>query len=165
MKKRCRIFSNAEAVSPVIGVMLMIVVTIILAAAVSSYANSMQSQERAPQVTFIVEASVQDGYVIFEHLGGDTIDKRDIRVEIESGYPPTSGYVDADKISFSSSSSFLNPGDEAKVNFTYTSPDDYITFDGDEIYQEVEIGEPFKVTVIDTNSGQTIHTGKITLSP
>jgi FlaG/FlaF family flagellin (archaellin) len=145
--------------------MLMIVVTIILAAAVSSYANSMNSQEAAPQVTFTTEASVNDGYVILEHLGGDTLDIRDIRVEIESGYPSTSGYVDADKISFSSSSSYLNPGDEAKVNFTYTSPDNYITFDGAAISQKVDIGEPFRVTVIDTNSGQTIYSTKITLKP
>jgi hypothetical protein len=125
----------------------------------------MNSQEAAPQVTFTTEASVNDGYVILEHLGGDTIDRRNIRVEIESGYPSTTGYVDEDKVTFSSSSNFLNPGDEAKVNFTYSTSNDYIIFDGDEIYQKVEIGEPFRITIIDTSSGQTIYSSKITLLP
>ncbi|SFM26662.1 type IV pilin [Methanolobus profundi] len=165
MKKQYNIFSNTTAVSPVIGVMLMIVVTIILAAAVSSFANSTESQEMAPQVTLMAEASIQDGYLLLEHLGGDTIDRRDIRIEIESGYPATSGYVDIDKVTFSPNSNFLNPGDEARVNFTSSASYDLITFDGSEIYQEVELGEPFRITVIDTSSGQTIYSNKVTLLP
>lgn len=165
MKNRLRFISDKDAVSPVIGVMLMIVVTIILAAAVSSYANSMKSQDMAPQVTLMAEASIQDGYVHLEHLGGDTIDRRDIRIEIESGYPSSTGYLDSDNVTFVPSANFLNPGDEAKVNFTHSTSDDFITFEGLEISQKVEIGEPFRITVIDTNSGQTIYSTKITLLP
>ncbi|MDK2830429.1 type IV pilin N-terminal domain-containing protein [Methanolobus sp. WCC1] len=165
MNKDHRFFSDRNAVSPVIGVMLMIVVTIILAAAVSSYSNSMKSQEMAPQVTLMAEASIQDGFVHLEHMGGDTIDRRNIRVEIESGYPSTSGFIDSDNVTFISNSNFLNPGDEAKVNFTHSSSNDFVTFDGEEIFQEVELGEPFRITIIDLNSGQTIYSTKITLLP
>ena len=162
MKKECKLFTNNEAVSPVIGVMLMIVVTVILAAAVGSYANSMKSQEPAPQATLRAMASLQDGYVHLEHMGGNTLDRRNIRVEIESGYPSTSGYVDADTITFSGTN-FLNPGDEAKINFT--SSTNSVTFDGAEIHQEIELGEPFRLTIIDLTSGQAIYSTKITLLP
>ncbi len=143
----------------------MIVVTIILAAAVSSFANSTKSQDMAPQATLLAKASIQDGHVLLEHMGGDTIDKRDIRIEIESGYPSASGSVDTDNVTFSPHINFLNPGDEAKVNFTSSTSGDYITFGGSEISQKVELGEPFGITVIDTNSGQTIYYKEITLLP
>jgi flagellin-like protein len=160
-----KLFSDKKAVSPVIGVMLMIVVTVILAAAISAYTGSMKSQEMAPQVTMAAKASMQNGYVHLEHLGGDTIDRRDIRIEIESGYPSQTGYVDIEKVTFVPRANFLNPGDEAKINFTYSSPDDFIRFEGAEISQQVELGEPFRITIIDSNSGQTIYSTKISLQP
>lgn len=50
---------NEEAVSPVIGVMLMLVVTVILAAAVSSYAGGMGgNMQKAPQMT--MDTSIQN---------------------------------------------------------------------------------------------------------
>ncbi|WP_406657126.1 type IV pilin N-terminal domain-containing protein [Methanolobus sp. ZRKC2] len=165
MKKRCSFFSEKEAVSPVIGVMLMIVVTVILAGAVSSYANSMKTQDTAPQLILQAKASIQDGYVHIEHMGGDTIAKRDVQVGIESGYPSQTGFVDNDKVSFVPNDNYLNPGDEARVNFTHSGSDIFITFDGSEIKQQVELGEPFRLMIIDSNSGQTIYSARITLSP
>jgi flagellin-like protein len=50
---------NEEAVSPVIGVMLMLVVTVILAAAVSSYAGGMGgNMQKAPQMA--MDVSIQN---------------------------------------------------------------------------------------------------------
>jgi flagellin-like protein len=157
-------YFDEKAVSPVIGVMLMIVVTVILAAAVSSYSGSMESQDMAPQAAFRADASINDKYIHLEHMGGDTLDKRDIQVEIESGYPPQTGYVDSESINFTSYSNFLNPGGEMQIWFSDSDPDaGIIEFSGAEIEQSVELGEPFRVTIIDQNSGQTVYSAKITL--
>jgi len=68
------------AVSPVVGVLLMLVVTIIIAAVVSGFAGGLAgSQEKAPQASFEVKAGSQDGQleISFEHLGGDPILTKD----------------------------------------------------------------------------------------
>lgn len=54
-----------DAVSPVIGVMLMLVVTIIIAALVSSFAGGLgSSTETTPTVTFTVDFSRANGLVL-----------------------------------------------------------------------------------------------------
>jgi FlaG/FlaF family flagellin (archaellin) len=65
--------STDTAVSPVIGVMLMLVVTIIIAAVVSMYAGGMTgSPEKTAQVQIRASYSQSDGMKI-EHMGGDAI--------------------------------------------------------------------------------------------
>ena len=72
---------QTEAVSPVVGVMLMLVVTIIIAAVVSGFAGGLSgSQEMAPQASIAVStAYVSDGNfdIKFEHQGGDAIKTSD----------------------------------------------------------------------------------------
>lgn len=68
---------NENAVSPVIGVMLMLVVTIIIAAIVSGFTGGLvSSTEKAPQASLAVSTGyVSDGNfdIKFEHQGGDAI--------------------------------------------------------------------------------------------
>jgi len=62
-----------DAVSPVVGVMLMLVVTVIIAAVVSAFAGGMGSgTEKLQQVQIRATYSQADGMTI-EHLGGDAI--------------------------------------------------------------------------------------------
>ncbi len=62
-----------DAVSPVVGVMLMLVVTIIIAALVSAFAGSFaNSQEKPPQLSLKGTYSQTDGMTI-THAGGDPI--------------------------------------------------------------------------------------------
>ncbi len=57
--------SRDAAVSPVIGVMLMLVVTIIIAAVVSSFAGGLgTTKDATPTVTFKADLSVADGLTI-----------------------------------------------------------------------------------------------------
>lgn len=64
---------DSDAVSPVIGVMLMLVVVIIIAAVVSAFAGGLSgSQEKSPIITFRGTFSQSDGLTI-EHAGGDAI--------------------------------------------------------------------------------------------
>ena len=70
MQKNVR---NYEAVSPVVGVMLMLVVTIIIAAVVSAFAGGLgQSTPKAPQVSIGAEVHNSTD-IIVDFNGGDTI--------------------------------------------------------------------------------------------
>ncbi|ADN35136.1 Protein of unknown function DUF1628 [Methanolacinia petrolearia DSM 11571] len=81
-----RLFSKkTEAVSPVIGVMLMIVVTIIIAAVVSGFAGGMSSTEsKVPNVAFTVDPDLDgNGTIMFKHTGGDELLIDEVLVQLE----------------------------------------------------------------------------------
>lgn len=77
-----------DAVSPVVGVMLMLVVTIIIAAIVSAFAGGLAGgTEKAPQAS--IDAKIvygdsgmgtMDWVMSFEHLGGDPILTKNLAV-------------------------------------------------------------------------------------
>lgn len=96
---------NEAAVSPVVGVMLMLVVTIIIAAVVSAFAGGLSSdQSKAPQATLGVTPVLRDiqdtdttnwasdypsGFsvdngLLFENKGGDSFALSDIDVQIQT---------------------------------------------------------------------------------
>jgi len=72
-----------DAVSPVVGVMLMLVVTIIVAAIVSSFAGGLGSTSgTAPAATLAIKmfAGPSDKNVTIEHLGGDPLATKDLQI-------------------------------------------------------------------------------------
>jgi FlaG/FlaF family flagellin (archaellin) len=70
--------ADDTAVSPIVGVMLMLVVTIIIAAVVSAFAGGMVSEQNtAPQVHIEATYSQSDGMII-QHAGGDVLNTRDL---------------------------------------------------------------------------------------
>ncbi|SES64921.1 flagellin N-terminal-like domain-containing protein [Methanococcoides vulcani] len=83
-------FNNEKGTSPVIGVMLMVVVTVILAAAVSSYSSGMiETTEAAPMGVFDVtiekDAAPVSGmtpvsYMEIKHVTGDSMQTKDIKI-------------------------------------------------------------------------------------
>jgi FlaG/FlaF family flagellin (archaellin) len=82
MKKERRKL-NSEAVSPVIGVMLMLVVTIIVAAAVSAFAGGFaDDQKETPVAQIDVQLKTEGSYpkLVFTHLGGDALDTSDLKI-------------------------------------------------------------------------------------
>lgn len=77
---RTKSFDNA--VSPVVGVMLMLVVTILIAAVVSAFAGGLGgSQTKTPQATVSGVYSMTDGMTI-SHDGGDTLSAIDLQVYV-----------------------------------------------------------------------------------
>lgn len=71
-----------EAVSPVVGVMLMLVVTIIIAGVVSAFAGGLtETTSKAPQVALKATYSQTDGLAI-SHQGGDAVSVADTDVYI-----------------------------------------------------------------------------------
>ncbi|MCK9632665.1 MAG: type IV pilin N-terminal domain-containing protein [Methanoregula sp.] len=79
---------HEDAVSPVIGVMLMIVVTIIIAAIVSAFAGGLAGdQKKTPSVQIDVQLredldSSGSAYtkLVLTHMGGDILTTRDLRI-------------------------------------------------------------------------------------
>jgi FlaG/FlaF family flagellin (archaellin) len=70
------------AVSPVVGVMLMLVVVIIIAAIVSAFAGgAVSGQKKVPQATITGKFSVSNGLEI-THAGGDALAANDISFTI-----------------------------------------------------------------------------------
>ncbi|WP_067050381.1 type IV pilin N-terminal domain-containing protein [Methanofollis ethanolicus] len=72
-----------DAVSPVVGVMLMLVVTIIIAAIVSSFAGGLgSSSDTAPTATLAIMmfAGPNEKNVTIEHLGGDPLATKDLKI-------------------------------------------------------------------------------------
>jgi len=77
------LFTDDDAVSPVIGVILMVAITVILAAVIGAFVLDIGgSQESAPQVQWDWSdkatnvdgtAGTDDGSVIITHGGGDTV--------------------------------------------------------------------------------------------
>ncbi len=81
--------ANELAVSPVVGVMLMLVVTIIIAAVVSAFSGSMtEGKEKAPQAS--LECHITWGDTMYtgnpgpvfsmKHMGGDPINTKNVKL-------------------------------------------------------------------------------------
>lgn len=62
-----------SAVSPVIGVMLMLVATLIIAGVVSTYSSSLVTDEKSPLQVTIRATYHQGGNLTIEHMGGSPI--------------------------------------------------------------------------------------------
>ncbi|GAB7016613.1 hypothetical protein JCM10550A_19810 [Methanogenium cariaci] len=84
MKKSER---NEDAVSPVIGVMLMLVVTVIIAAIVSGFAGGMSdNQNMAPTAAIqcsITKTDADNAVLTLKHMSGDSLDTGDLRFYID----------------------------------------------------------------------------------
>jgi archaeal type IV pilus assembly protein PilA len=77
---------NEHAVSPVVGVMLMLVVTIIIAAVVSGFAGGLATgKEKAPQASLETHIQLTGGMMgntqmSIKHLGGDPINTKNVKL-------------------------------------------------------------------------------------
>ncbi|MDD1691024.1 MAG: type IV pilin N-terminal domain-containing protein [Methanoregula sp.] len=81
--KRIFRYDNRSAVSPVVGVMLMLVVTIIIAAVVSAFSGSLSSgAQKAPSASIDTKLTLANSYttLIFNHLSGDSIPTKDLTI-------------------------------------------------------------------------------------
>ncbi len=85
MKRRTDMRERDDAVSPVIGVMLMLVVTIIIAAVVSGFAGGlMTSREPAPSANFDVSMTA-DSLELVVRSASEDIPSKDIMIVLSKG--------------------------------------------------------------------------------
>jgi flagellin-like protein len=143
---------DEKAVSPVIGVILMVAITVILAAAIGSSVFSKGTAEAAPQASLNMKAdgtyssSKQQAVVRIEHLGGDAINlnsnstKLMITIDNELSKPAT-----ADN-NVTSGDNILEVGDTKAFKVKETS--------GSEI--KVTSGQIANIKFIDVQTNQLI---------
>ena len=82
--KANQFIKDEEAVSPVIGVILMVAITVILAAVIGAFVFGMGPPEQAPQASIrIIEAEATGGTFTVEHQGGDAIVLTDTTVIVD----------------------------------------------------------------------------------
>jgi len=87
---------DRKGVSPVVGVMLMLVVTIILAAVVNSFAGGLAgTQKKTPQASFAVEIRSKETTgmwpeFVMKHLGGDPVPTKNVKL-VTKWYNETTG--------------------------------------------------------------------------
>ncbi len=166
--KANNMIANNKAVSPVIGVMLMIVVTVILAAAVASFSSTVTSTEKTSQAVFRASASYSSGNITLEHMSGDTLNKASTKIGIKVSKPEISGYVNMSNATFGPVSAYLRPGDYAHISFfrgTDWEGNPYAVFRGDEIRLSVYIGQPFELTVYDAETANPVWSSRLVMQP
>ncbi len=73
-------FKKDDAVSPVIGVILMVAITVILAAVIAAFVFGLGSPETAPQAS--IKMSPNDGNISVTHQGGDVIYNTSMDVKV-----------------------------------------------------------------------------------
>jgi archaeal type IV pilus assembly protein PilA len=175
-------------VSPVIGVMLMLVVTIIVAAIVAAFAGGLgNSQSKAPQAT--ISATYSQGHgLIISHDGGESLTTGNLLVEIRES-PQL--YQDADHwiatidhanitnlagnydtshtwATIGNISAFL-PGDIAYVSATNSSAEvlfpQLASTNQYTLSNSTNIGKTIYLEVYDTKSNKMIAKTSITIQP
>jgi len=81
-----KIIEKDSAVSPVVGVMLMLVVTIIIVSVISAYVGGLgPNQDQAPQVSVVARVDDTDpSYIYFDHMGGDGFSIEDLTIILDN---------------------------------------------------------------------------------
>ena len=115
-----------DAVSPVIGVMLMLVVTIVIAAVVAAFAGGIAT-DTEPTPSVVLSADVyKSGKVTIQSLSGDRLEvsKLDVKVYSEDGALLAEKATGDDVIS-GADGSYFNPGTILTVKITDKSTDEW----------------------------------------
>lgn len=132
VKKIMKMLKDSKAVSPVIGVMLMLVVTVILAAAVSSTSSGLiKSTDSAPTAVFDVEcvkdvdsmmSGITTSYLQIKEVTGDSIPTKDLKIVITANGTitetlPNNGLTDYTNVDYGYSSTGSAPYWNNGVNY------------------------------------------------
>jgi len=158
------LFDDDRAVSPVIGVILMVAITVILAAVIGTFVLGLgdQVQSTTPQASFGFDqstetvATVEVKTVTVTHETGDTIDSADISLSVngETAYGNDGGSADdlfdSGDISAGSSATIVSATSNENVN----DGNSYAA-DGDEL--DVEKDDTTLVENVGLSEGDTVR--------
>jgi flagellin-like protein len=103
---------STRALSPVVGVVLMVFITLTLASAVAVGAFDAVQRTDVPQVRFEATADASTGQVALVHAGGDAVDVRALRVVVSIDGTPLARQP---PVPFFSASGFM-PGPTGPFN-------------------------------------------------
>ncbi len=131
MKLR-QLFADEDAVSPVIGVILMVAITVILAAVIGTFVLGLGQNvnSSAPQANFQFEYSDTNGggltgtagdEVQITHTGGQDVDAANVEVT-QSGGTSLSGTGFSSTISTGTSATYTGANAGETIRVVWTSP-------------------------------------------
>ncbi|ADC65705.1 Protein of unknown function DUF1628 [Ferroglobus placidus DSM 10642] len=168
---------DEKAVSPVIGVILMVAITVILAAVIASFVFGLGSKapKAAPQASLVASAYDNEtkyntidlkgktDLVIIEHQGGENIPWADVKVIVEGTKNKSSlTTADAENIKYVdnsnksawyqdeiSSNEFFEPGEKLVIAFNNSA------------YNHFGAGDSVTIKVLHTPSNQMILSAKV----
>lgn len=145
---------NEKAVSPVIGVILMVVITVIIAAVLAVFAFGIGAPGTTPSAALKIQTISVTGGIDIVHSGGDPVVLANTQVLIDPDTSPTetgdeaAGTLDAPTAELGSAT-FFDPGEVSHVTTTVT----------------LVAGQVARVRVIDTESGNSIMNAVATTMP
>lgn len=150
--------SGVRAVSPVVGVVLVVVLTVVLAGTVSVIVSGLSVQETSPQAELAVTVDTADDQVELEHLGGDTLvsDRPRLVWEIR-GQQRVSEPLDAEQS--------WSAGETMTTTFDGVT-DSTGAWTGHESPGVIDIqsGDQVRVTLYDTVTGRPVAEASVTAS-
>ncbi len=144
-------FLDEDAVSPVIGVILMVAITVILAAVIAAFVFGMGPPEQAPQASIRASALEINDFnsVMLEHQGGD---------EVTLTSSVTKFSVDGNAVDYGPVGDYFSAGDRLYIGAngtdTYTLAN--TTADADATENVGNSTETVDLTIIDVQSQQMI---------
>ncbi|WP_276258095.1 type IV pilin N-terminal domain-containing protein [Haloglomus litoreum] len=185
------LLSDDDAVSPVIGVILMVAITVILAAVIGTFVLGLGDQvsNTSPQASFTFDQESVSGYdndntnpltlkeVTVTHDGGDKISESQLSIKV-NGNPAVditqqgSGAADDSAAPFGGSGD-VSAGTSVKVDAIYTGNSfsgdtgaGTITYGSSSIngnFEQLESDDELRVTWQSSNGGDTATLGKFTV--
>jgi flagellin-like protein len=95
------LFADEEAVSPVIGVILMVAITVILAAVIGTFVLGVgdTAESRSPTADLDVEYEASEGNITITHSSGESIDQPRLTVRTDSTAFCAAGDYASDNVS------------------------------------------------------------------
>ncbi len=156
---------NEEAVSPVIGVILMVAITVILAAVIAAFVFGMGTPQKAPQASItIASASTALGNITLNHAGGDAIDLNKVKAIVDGVNSSQHNVISL----LSTSTQFFAAGDNLMIQERTASQN--VTLNGVALTTGTSqtnftlVTGKVTVTLIDTDSSQQIAKISATVS-
>ena len=161
----------ADAVSPVVGVMLMLAVTVMIAAVVSTYAGGFSGgAEKSPQSSIRATSNLDDDRIYFEHNGGDPFTISSINVVLRSRDNKTS--LSVNDVGSSKLKAFEEVGSGGSSADTVVKAGDTFYIEGEGIgsdtgmkFGNMILTNNTQITwlVVDKETGKTISMGSFYL--
>jgi flagellin-like protein len=163
-----------RAVSPVIGVILMVAITVILATVIGAIVLDFGNNagEQAPSASLSVSADTANDEIEIEHIGGDSLDNTETELIVEIG-------SNSQRFEPPSSSDVLSVGESAVVDVENSTDgantDEFIDWNnndavdsaidynpGEDTIGPITSGTQITVTIIDTETQRQIYKTTIT---
>ncbi len=146
---------NEEAVSPVIGVILMVVITVIIAAILAVFSFGIGGPTKAPEVNlkYIGVANSTGGNLSLTHEGGDALILKDEKITVNFASNGTTALSSSQPMPLDSAGGFqyINGKDTLAAGQKITGP----------LVAGIKVGEILEVIIVDTPTGQLISKARV----